>query len=289
MDRLAYIGFRILIAIFSIIPFGLLHILADGLAFILHRVVRYRYSVILTNLQNAFPEKSSVEIQRIIKGNYQNLADIILESIKGYSEKAEDLVARFKIDTSEVETEKGRSYISMGAHYGNWEWGVFCGGLQSDRLVLCYYKPIKNPYIDAYYRKRVEANNFKNIPLKKAARTFVTYHKETVSHLMIADQSPTMRNKAIWVDFLNQKTACLNGAEKFAKKFDYPVFYMDAERVKRGYYALKLKKIVSQPKETAEGEITETYMNALEERIRKKPEDWLWSHKRWKKKQQPVS
>ena len=36
------------------------------------------------------------------------------------------------------------------------------------------------------------------------------------------------------------------------------------------------------PVNTSSGEITENYMRTLEQRIIEKPEDYLWSHKRWK-------
>ena len=101
---------------------------------------------------------------------------------------------------------------------------------------------------------------------------------------MAADQSPSKPEKAIWVDFLNQKTAFLDGPERHARLRDIPVLFVDIQRVKRGFYTLEISVNSAHPTETAVGEITRTYAHKLEEVIRAKPENWLWSHRRWKYK-----
>lgn len=288
MDKLVYYGFRLILWIFSWIPFWLLHQMANGLAFVLHRVVRYRYRVVYGNLKKAFPQKTEKEIKNIIKKTYLNLADVMLEGIKGHTVGTNELIKRYKIvipQTLQDYFAEGQSIIMVGGHYTNWEWGTVCGGVQFSQLILCYYKPIKNPYIDRFFRgEQIQDRNMLNIPIKSTLRAFVKYRKQAVGHLMIADQSPTHRDSATWIPFLNQDTACLNGYEKLAKRFNYPIFFIDFHRVKRGYYRLVLSELVKTPQTMAEGEIVQLFMKKLEQRIVETPENWLWSHKRWKKK-----
>jgi KDO2-lipid IV(A) lauroyltransferase len=78
----------------------------------------------------------------------------------------------------------------------------------------------------------------------------------------------------------------LHGAETYAKMFDMPLIYLDLQRIKRGRYQIEISIIEEHPTETGPGEITAKYMKRLEETIRNKPEDWLWSHKRWKHKRE---
>ena len=84
------------------------------------------------------------------------------------------------------------------------------------------------------------------------------------------------------MQFLNQDTACIKGPEIFARRNRLPVVYFDVQRVKKGYYTVYLKVIEDDPINTVSGEITEKYMHTLEQVIIKKPEDFLWSHRRWK-------
>jgi KDO2-lipid IV(A) lauroyltransferase len=70
-----------------------------------------------------------------------------------------------------------------------------------------------------------------------------------------------------------------------ANKDNYPVLFAEIERIKRGYYELKLKVLTEKPVDTAQGEITHQYAAILEDYIRRHPDNWLWSHRRWKRKQ----
>jgi len=82
--------------------------------------------------------------------------------------------------------------------------------------------------------------------------------------------------------FLNQDTPVLTGTEVLARKFEYPVYYGEITRIKRGYYKCEFIPVSLEPTQTQEFEITEKYMQLLQKTIVAKPEYWLWSHKRWK-------
>ena len=53
--------------------------------------------------------------------------------------------------------------------------------------------------------------------------------------------------------------------------------------VKRGHYAMEYHKLTDDASQLKDSELTQKYASHLEESIRKQPEDWMWSHKRWKK------
>ena len=74
------------------------------------------------------------------------------------------------------------------------------------------------------------------------------------------------------------------GPEYFGKKYDYPVVYFEIIKVKRGYYEIELKLLTDTPKTCEPNEIMDKYVSSLEESIIRRPEYWLWSHRRWKHK-----
>lgn len=80
----------------------------------------------------------------------------------------------------------------------------------------------------------------------------------------------------------------MDGAERIAKMMDFPVFYCDLYRVKRGYCKVKFELVTEFPKTTEAGEITECFARRLEQTIRRAPAYWFWSHKRWKLKREDV-
>ena len=86
------------------------------------------------------------------------MADITIESLKGFSMSKKQLIERYKVVNTDFLNQyfdKGQSVIGVGAHYGNWEWGVLSFGLQFKHECIGIYKPLSNKYIDNYVRKRI--------------------------------------------------------------------------------------------------------------------------------------
>ena len=126
---ISYVLLRFVVFIFSLIPFKALYRISDFIAYILYKIVRYRYSVILTNLKNAFPEKSDEEIEQITKKSYLNLSDIIVESIKGMSADLSEIVRRYHFKNPEIADqvfENGLSAVGLVSHYNNLGMGRLC-------------------------------------------------------------------------------------------------------------------------------------------------------------------
>jgi KDO2-lipid IV(A) lauroyltransferase len=98
----------------------------------------------------------------------------------------------------------------------------------------------------------------------------------------LSDQSPSSKKSAHWVDFLGRDTASLPGLDVLARKFKLPVLYYHVRRLRRGFYEVEYFEICANPAEAAETDITRDYARRLETIIREQPENWLWSHKRWK-------
>ena len=287
MQKLGYYLFRLLVFLFSLVPFWVLYLYSDILYFFFYHMFGYRKNVVFTNLRNSFPEKSEAEINKIAKGFYKNLSDITFESIKGFSMSKKTLKKRYPVINLELLDDyfqKGQSVIGLAAHYANWEWGVISFGFQFTHKSIGLYKPMSNKYIDNYVKKARAAWGMNLVSIKDTHKTFEKKHEKPAMFFMVSDQSPSNIKKAKWVQFLNQDTACLHGAEAYAKKYNLPLVFGDIQRIKRGYYQMEMSVFEDHPTETKEGEITEHYMRKLEEIINKKPENWLWSHKRWKHK-----
>jgi len=264
-----------------------LYRISDLIYFILYRIVGYRKKVILSNLKKAFPNKSEKEINQIISMVYLNLSDVIIEGIKGFTMFRSQIVTRHKIINPEVLDsiyQSGGSIIGVTGHYCNWEWGSLSASLQTHYEPIAFYKPLSNKWIDRFMLWSRSKYGTKLTSIYETSNTFENKLGNKSFYLMAADQNPSKRKKSIWVDFLGIDTAFLDGPERYAKKYNYPVVYMDVQRKKRGYYTIELSVIAPDPSELPDGEITKRYAEKLESVILKEPGNWLWSHRRWKLK-----
>lgn len=267
--------------------------LADFVYFILYRVLKYRRKVVLENLKKSFPEKSEKEIKEIATKFYHHLADIFIENIAiiRMSKKRFLKMVSFKnLDIFEDLYKKNKSVVGIIAHYANWE--VLTGLAPfTDYQILSVYKPLTNKFFDReFYNMR---KRFGEVPVSMhdTFRTVLKYHREKKLSILglIADQRPPKGSGNYWTHFLNQETAVFLGPEKIAKKFNSAVVYSHVDKIKRGKYVVELELLFENPSECKEFEITESHVRILENKIRQKPELWLWSHKRWKHKRDPES
>ncbi len=246
----------------------------------------YRKSVVLGNMRRSFPEKSEQEINELASKFYHHFCDLIIESIKSFSITEKAIRERVKSpDTSIIDNyfEQGKNVILVSGHFGNWELYATAAGFQMKHQVNGIYKKLSNAFFDEKVRisrgrfgcqmigSKIIETAFENQPIPAA-----------VGFLM--DQAPTSSTRAYWMDFLGQDTAVLFGTEKYARKYNTPVFYGRMDKVKRGYYITSFELICDDPHSMAHGEILEKMTRKLEADIRRKPEFWLWTHKRWKRR-----
>lgn len=278
---------KILVRSFSVIPFRLLYFLSDVLYILMYRLIRYRHGVIQSNLRKAFPAKTKTEIDALTSRYYRHLCDILLESIKGLSMTAAAFEQRFVYKNPEIFDplfERNQSAILLGAHYGNWEWGVLSFPLAVRHQVVGIYKPLKNPAAENYLNRLRKRFGLTLTAMSQAGRAMAIHRNEACLYVLIADQTPSDVKNAHWLSFLHQDTPFLHGPDKLGRRTDYPVFIFTMDRVKRGFYEVTFKELTSNPGALPEAEITKLFASELEKAISAKPELWLWSHRRWKRK-----
>lgn len=289
MNRIGYFFTRLVVELFRFVPFWLLYRLSDGLAFLLYRVVGYRRQVVLDNLRRSFPEKTTSDLAEIAREAYRNLTDVMLETLKSYTMSVSAINNRCPVRNPEVVNQfldRGQSVILSGAHYGNWEYtGITMPPLFHGTAVTAF-KAIANPYMDRYVNHTRERTGMVMVSMDDTFAAMRRREQEGLPsvYILLADQSPSNRKGAHWVEFLGQDTASLPGVDVLARRFKFPVLFYEVRRVRRGFYEVYFSEICSDPAAATEVSITRAFAEALEAVIRERPEGWLWSHKRWKMK-----
>lgn len=285
MDKFIYYLFRIFVALFRFVPFWLLYIIADFIYLIVYKLVGYRKEVVNSNLKKAFPSKTAEEIKVIEKKFFKNLSMVMIESIKGFSVSDKEMKNRYKLINKEVADKyfnEGKDVIALAGHYANWEWASYAISTV-EQQVITLYKTLSNKYIDKYLKSNRSEGGVEMISIDNTRSAFSKKENKPKMIVLVADQNPGNPRHAIWLNFLGIDTACIHGPEFFTRFYKMPVIFLDVQRVKKGYYTLEIidlgEDLWQKPKE----EITKIYMKTLENIILKKPEDWLWSHKRWKR------
>lgn len=273
----------------SRLPRRAAYALASGVAFLARDVVRYRRKVILENLRNSFPEKSDKEIRKIAREYYDFLADYFVETAAMISMSAEEMMSRMRFENIEAVERclrRGQPVSLYLGHFGNWEW---CASIPLHLSAPCeameVYHPLENKDADEAFLMLRSRFGGRPVAMADTLRAIVAARQKGVPSIMgyIADQSPLFESTHLFLDFLNQDTPVLTGAEKISRRIGAAAFYCDMHRLKRGQYVCKMVEISPDASREEEFELTRRYFRLLEQSIRRDPPRWLWSHRRWKR------
>ncbi len=270
----------------SLLPFRVLYLLSDIICLIVYRIIGYRKKVVRTNLQNAFPEKTPEDIQKIQDKFYRYFCDLILETLKTLTIRPKSLLKRISIENEEIFQkyfDENQSVIIVMGHLGNWELAGARFSQSPTHHLYVIYHPLANPYFDKlmYFMRTRLGNRLYN--MKETFKGMVKNRHELTATAFIADQTPPPKG-AYWTTFLNQDTPVFTGTAKIAKKLKYPIVYISVLRPRRGYYKIVVEPLVENPVVLTEDEISELHTKRLEKDILMYPSTWLWTHKRWKHK-----
>lgn len=280
------------IYLISLLPLRVHYFFADVVLFpAVFHLTGYRRKIVWKNLTASFPEKGEAELREIERRFYHWFCDYIVETLKLFSMKENDVRRHMVFENCEEVQElmrQGKSTAVYLGHYCNWEWAssFYLNFKETDGMTAQVYHVLESPVMDhlmLYVRSRMGSAN---VSMSEVLRFIIKKQRDGQPFQLafIADQTPTWNNIHLWLPFLGHpETPVFTGGERLIKRFDLPAFYCDLSRVKRGYYKGRYERLYLDTKDVPDYQITEKYFELMEKSIRRQPELWLWSHNRWKR------
>jgi KDO2-lipid IV(A) lauroyltransferase len=284
----------LLLRVLAKLPFSVLYLLSDFLFFVSFRVIKYRRAIVWDNLKNSFPNKHHEELRIIERSFYANLCDYAVETLKILSISKGELSRRMLYTNPEIlkpYADRNQSVILMASHQFNWEWLMVSGSINLPLKIDFIYQRISNQSFDHLIMQCRTRFGAYPIERKQTAREAIKRKNLTRGIAIVADQFPSHEKKH-WVSFLNQETAFFLGLGQLTILTQCPVFFAQSKKIKRGYYEAEIIPLTVPPYEKGSQMVVDKYAAVTESFIMEQPDNWLWSHARWKHKReddQPIS
>lgn len=290
MGKLGFYIFYGVNWLITLLPLRILYVFSDVLFLLFYYFPTYRKKVVLSNLENSFPDKSPAERRKISRKFYRHLADLFVETLKLTHLGNRELKKRFTITNPELLKrlyDSDHDLVVVHSHFNNWEWLVSLP-LYTEYRVVCIYKPLQSRNFNNFINELRSRNNVKLTPMKHVVREVVENREKKIRTIygFIADQTPAKPDIRYYTTFLNQETPVYLGIEKIAERYNMPVVFFNVQKIKRGCYSLTVELLFEETAGLPEYTVTEAHVRRLEELIRQNPEYWLWTHRRWKYKRQ---
>ncbi len=286
-------------------PLGFHYFWGRVIAWLLERVFRYRYEVVLVNLSRSFPEKKYREICDIAHAFYLHIGELIAEAVWFGGCRGERGRARLKksrlveVVNPEALNEafsRGNGAMLLMSHRGNWElFGGFPFYAFQEPFLATYdkmavvYKQFSSRFGDRF----IEDNRcapLQDLPgftgyveAKEIMRYAISHRRENFTYMFNTDQYPYKGSLRYDVgEFLHQPTLAMGGAASLATKLGMSIFYLHWERPRRGKWTIRLDLIAQDGASKTPEEVMKNYYQRLQADLEEDPARYLWSHKRWK-------
>ncbi len=266
--------------------------IAQGIVGLLYNLTPRLRAVAERNLLLALPEQSAAQRARIVRGVYRNLGRVLNEAAHFPSLKAsnvKDYVSFAGFENYEAALARGRGVIFLTAHLGVWELGAFAHALHGHKLNVVY-RALDNPRIDQLVRRYREMSGNRMIEKNESARGILAAlgRNETVG--ILVDQN-TLPEEGVFVDFFGIPASMTAGVARFALHTGasvVPAFCVWEELLGR-YCIYYDRGLTFEPTGNATATATADVQSAtqqmarvIEQYVRRYPDQWLWSHRRWK-------
>jgi len=289
-DWLEYGVLRAVAGLLNVLPHGLALRLAAAAAALAIRLDRRRRRVGLTNLAIAFPEKTEDERLAILIASYRNLGRMVAECARLSKLDPTNVHDVVRLEDEALwwqlprALEEGGLLVLTG-HFGNWELFAYAHGLLGYPVHLVA-QTIKNPLIDRYFTRMRERGGTRMLRKHRAARAVLRTLDERGLMVLPLDQNASRRT-GVFVDFFGRPASTNSGFARIAARADVPVYpaflVREGESARHRIVILPRVPFASMAdRESAAREFTQRCTAILEDMIRRHPDHWLWTHKRWR-------
>ena len=237
MHFLTYCLFILFAYPLSWLPLNLLYALCGPLKFFLQSVFSYRKKVVITNLQNAFPEKTKGQIDQLASDFYRFLAELVIENIKFFSISQSEIHRMVTLKNPEVLHNflaENKQIILVVGHFGNWELGSLILPMELNVPVKVIFKQQRNHWIGKLLNRVRSSTGSKMLEMNQVPREMLAdKHRPNIT-VFLADQNPLNQWAAYTSELFGQKVYVYPGPEKMARKTGAVVVYGAMKRVDRG-------------------------------------------------------
>ena len=239
--------------------------------------------IILSNLKRAYPDKSSEDLNKIINLMWNNYGRFFAEFMFIKDFRKGKLSEKIEIEGKEILDDikiNNKQVIFISGHFSNFELMAMC--LEKSGIKLsAIYRPLNNIFLNQIMetlRKKYICRN----QVKKGIgglKKLIQFKKNNLSTALMIDQRVS---EGILSNLFNKKALTTTIPAQLVKRFNIPIVPVYIERTDVIKFKISIRPPINFSKNSTIESITDELNLILEKMITKKPEQWIWSHNRWK-------
>jgi KDO2-lipid IV(A) lauroyltransferase len=284
--RLEFLAVAYVRALTGVLPHGVVRALGSGVGYLFYLLDRPHRRVALANLAQSLPSRSTAERRRIARGVFAHFGRLLFEILEFSTLSHAEMLARVEFegeDRARLAYAQGKGVLFFTGHFGYWELHALVHGLQLEPIGVLA-RALDNPELNRLLEQvRGRTGNFviyRQGAVRKVLKTLSDGHGVA----LLIDQHMHSPD-AIWVDFFERPAATTSTLAALALRTGAPVVPVFAVPIERGRYRMIYEHPVEPPAADhpdAIREFTQRCTDVLEMYVRRRPDLWLWMHRRWR-------
>ena len=239
--------------------------------------------LIYSNIKKAFPKINSDNLEKISKLMWNNYGRVFAEYMFIKEFRNGKLASKIKVEGNDILEEiknSNKQVVFISGHFANFE--LMAMQIEKSGIELsAIYRPLNNIFLNQIMEGIRKKHICKN-QIKKGIgglKKLITLKKNNLSTAIMIDQRVT---EGILSVFFNHKASTTSIPAELVKKFNIDVVPVYIERIEGLNFKIKIYKPLNFNQENSVQDITDKLNQILETMILQKPEQWIWSHNRWK-------
>ena len=239
--------------------------------------------IILSNIRKVIPNINTENEKKIINSMWNNYGRVFAEYIFIKNFRKGNLKANINIEGREILDEikkNNKQVVFISGHLSNFE--LMALSLEKNNIKLAaIYRPLNNIFLNPIMEK-IRKKYICRKQIKKGIgglKRLINLKKNNFSTALMIDQRVS---EGILSDFFKQRALTTTIPAQLVKKFNIPVVPVYIQRIEQMNFKIKIKDPIFFSKEKSIQEITDELNIELEKMIIQNPEQWIWSHNRWK-------
>lgn len=244
------------------------------------------------NLAAAFPLRSASERREIVRAAFSHFGRLLFEVLKFSTLSPDAMLARVEFDGEErarLAYAQGKGVLFVTGHFGFWELHAVVHALRLAPIGVLA-RALDNPELNRLLESIRERTGNSVIYRKNTIRRVMRMLQTRQGVAVLIDQHIQSRD-AIYVDFFDRPAATTSAVAAIALRTGAPVVPVFALPLGGGRYRMIYEHPVEPPgadSPDAVREFTQRCTDVLEMYVRRRPDLWLWMHRRWRETE-PVS
>ncbi len=277
-----FIFIYFLLIIFKIIGYKNASNLGEKIGISLGPLFRSKKKII-DNLKNSNIGANDLEREKIVKKMWGNYGRILAEY--PFMEKFKDNTFKKYIEIEGIEyleeiKKKSKKVVFISGHFNNFE--LMAMQLENSGLnIAAIYRPLNNIFMNNVMEK-IRVNHICKKQIKKGrsgTRELIELFRDGYSVALMIDQRVS---EGLPAKFFNRDCLTTTIPAQLVKKYDCEVVPIYIERIDKHNFKMSVNKPIIFEKELSLENITQKLNQILENMVLKNPDQWIWSHNRWK-------